>query len=169
VSCQYDLMGRVRKPKPWSVYAAGISVEARLKLQPSGLESLTNLATWRREPSSCATCSRQKACWIPPSPGATPVCWRRSVDRSFQASVVERFVHARRHLEHKAGPGGLNPGLMWWRWGRVELPAWRSSLSAAVRQWRYLQPFALSACCHHSSHVAWVGVRIGVILLASRS
>jgi hypothetical protein len=52
------------------------------------------LSTQRREPSNCATCSRHKTRWIPPSPRATPVCWRRSVDRSFDASVVERFVHA---------------------------------------------------------------------------
>jgi hypothetical protein len=56
--------------------------------------SSKNLSTHRHEPSNCATCSRQKACWIPPSPGATPVCWRRSVDISVKASVEERFVYA---------------------------------------------------------------------------
>jgi hypothetical protein len=53
-----------------------------------------SLSTQRREPSKSATCSRQKTRWIPPSPSAIPVCWRRSVGRSFEASVVERLVHA---------------------------------------------------------------------------
>ena len=79
---------------------------------------------------------------------------------SSEASVEERFVHARRHLEHKAIPGGLNPGLKWWRWGRVELPAWCSSSFAGVRRSRNFRPFGISARCHDSSSVVGVGVRI---------
>ena len=79
---------------------------------------------------------------------------------SSEASVAERFVHARRHLEHKASPGGLNPGLKWWRWGRVELPAWCSSPFTGVRWSRNFRPFVVPTGYHHSSHVAWVGVRL---------
>ena len=36
----------------------------------------------RQELSNCATCSCQKACWIPPSPGAAPAsgCWEPVVE-----------------------------------------------------------------------------------------
>ena len=66
-------------------------------------------------------------------------------------------------------PGNKPPGLFWWRWGRVELPAWCSSSFAGVRRSRNFRPFGISARCHDSSSVVGVGVRIGVILLASRS
>jgi hypothetical protein len=69
---------------------------------------------------------------------------------------------ATRNNEERQTGTCLRPGRFKWRWGRVEVPAWRSSQVDTGRRSRFFLPFVLPAWCHHSSCVVGVGVRIGV-------
>ncbi len=47
-----------------------------------------------------------------------------------------------RHVEQRVSPGGLNPGLFWWRWGRVEPAVASSSVFAEVRDYPIFRAFS---------------------------
>jgi hypothetical protein len=92
---------------------------------------------------------------------ARPVRRRQRVCSGANPLISGVTAPGRGQSEQRVSPGGLIPGVMWWRWGRVELSTERLALSHCIWHMQ-IYPALWQSSCHSCFALSrWVGGSVG--------